>query len=85
VTWKIVTTDIKDAPTRAPVQGEYKGGNVLHPYGTIAWEEHLEAWNAYQAKYHAEQSAERIAERGGFGYSELQALLGRIPSTWKAI
>lgn len=64
---------------RALVQGSRK---VKGP-GTIAWSEHVEAWNAYAMQYGASQSAERINERGGFSFQELEALLGREPSTWR--
>lgn len=75
---------------RAPVQGE---GNYLLPKGdprrkgaippgTIAWEEHLEAYADYARRYGRDQSAERLAERGGFGYYELVDHLGRKPTTW---
>ncbi|MEN6369093.1 MAG: hypothetical protein ABFD77_05285, partial [Thermotogota bacterium] len=58
---------------RAPVQGEMRRdhhGRVSRPVswipeGTISWEEHEEAWRAYDAKWRCGQSAERIAERGG--------------------
>lgn len=55
---------------RAPVQ----------PRGTIAWSEHEEAWTEYSRRYSG-QSAKQIAERGGFGMSELRMFLGREPST----
>lgn len=67
---------------RAPVQGTY--GSFRGP-GSIEWEEHLLAWTGYVAKYSGSQSAERIAERGGFGYDELVAFLGREPTTWRPI
>lgn len=63
---------------RAIVQAEKGRGP-----GTISWGEHLLAWNAYAARYGVDQSAERIVERGGFGYSELVALLGHEPKTWE--
>ena len=46
--------------------------------GTIPWDVHLRAWTDYAAATgHWDQSAERIAERGGFDYYEIQcALLG---------
>ena len=76
---------------RAPVQGEgawyladgdkRKEGSKRP--GTISWEEHEEAWRAYAERYGKEQSAERIAQRGGFGYFELQLLLKRDPQTWE--
>lgn len=51
--------------------------------GTISWEEHEEAWRAYDKKWRSGQSAERIAARGGFGYDEVLEFLGRRPATWK--
>ena len=72
---------------RAPVQRDYPWVPVpstqrRHRPGTIAWSEHVEAWIAYAARYGRGQSAERIAERGGFGYAELTEFLGREPTTW---
>ncbi len=48
---------------RAPVQG-YHGE-------AIPWRVHRLAWEAYAKKYGKQQSAERIAERGGFGCEEM--------------
>jgi hypothetical protein len=62
---------------RAPVQ---KG--PLGPAGTIAWEEHERIWRAYAAKYRNGQTAERIAERGGFGHGEILMLTGGLPQTF---
>lgn len=76
----------------APVQGEGmwwplpKGdprAEGARPPGLIEWEEHERAWEAYAKKYGTQQSAERIAERGGFGYNELKYLLGHAPETWR--
>lgn len=64
---------------RAPVQ---KSRKLNKPAGTIAWEEHEEAWAAYAARYGSRQSAERIAERAGFSYGELVMFLGHEPRTW---
>lgn len=67
---------------RAPVQGEYGRGAKRGP-GTIAWSEYLLAWSGYAALYGTSQSAERMAERGGFSYGELVMFLGRRePETW---
>jgi hypothetical protein len=63
------------------VQAEYRKRGP----GTISWEEHLLAWSAYAAHGHGSQSAERVAERGGFGYGELVLLLKREPSTWQPL
>ena len=68
---------------RAPVQGEPQ--RHLRPSrgpGTISWEEHERAWAAYAQQYGRDQSAQRIADRGGFGWYELVELLGREPTTW---
>lgn len=64
---------------RAPVQGDSGSKGP----GSIAWSEHLLAWSGYAARYGTEQSAERIAERGGFGWGELLFFLGRVPETWE--
>jgi hypothetical protein len=63
---------------RAPVQAEKRW-----PAGTVAWSEHLDAWEMYARRYGSEQSAERIAERQGFGYLEMTDLLGRRPRSWQ--
>jgi hypothetical protein len=63
---------------RAPVQAEKD-----KPAGTIAWEEHLAIYSTYTKRYGRGQSAERIAERGGFGYYEITLLTGAPPRTWE--
>lgn len=68
---------------RAPVQGTWGRGGWVIPPGTIAWDEHVTAWVAYRERYGASQSAERIAERGGFGMEELRMFLGRDPTTFE--
>lgn len=82
-----------DAPNhaperRAPVQGEYimHGGRVIgrSPDGTITWAEHLDAFEHYAAEHGRDQSAERVAARGGFGINELRQLLGHEPRTFEA-
>lgn len=66
---------------RAPVQGDwYKLGGK--PNGTISWEEYLKAYEVYAHKYGRGQTAERLVERGGFGYDEITQLLGHEPKTW---
>ena len=69
---------------RAPVQGNHRlpRGTQGRAPGTISWEEHLEAWRAYAREFPG-QNAERIAERGGFGYGELVEYLKRPPTTWE--
>jgi hypothetical protein len=76
------------APARVNVQGEHRSptGEVLQPSlpaGTITWAEHLEAWYAYDRKWRCGQTAERLAERGGFSFNELCELLGHAPTTWQ--
>jgi len=71
----------------APVQGDHhiaKGQPGREP-GTITWAEHLDAYAPYAKRYGRDQSAERIAERGGFGYRELTDQLGHPPKTWRPI
>ena len=68
---------------RAPVQDERSDGvRAAVPEGSITWEEHLEVYERYAALYGTRQSAERLAERGGFGFYEAQTLLGRALKTW---
>jgi len=62
---------------RAPVQGDQTKGP-----GTISWAEHELAWATYAARHGSSQSAEEIAARSGFGYTEVILLLGREPETW---
>jgi len=64
---------------RAPVQADREHGKGA---GSIAWSEHLEAYSGYQHRYGSGQTAERLAERGGFSYGELLTFLGREPKTW---
>lgn len=71
---------------RAPIQGDYwlPRGTLGREPGTISWDEHLEAYAVYASKYGTSQSAERIAERDGFGYEEITILLGHAPKTYQA-
>lgn len=64
---------------RAPVQASREHGK---PSGSVGWAEHLEAWAVYASKYGKSQSAERVAERGGFCFGELYQFLGKAPTTW---
>lgn len=76
----------KRAPVQKSAEGGTRNGNgVWAPArgpGSISWEEHLLAWSAYALRYGTQQSAERIAERGGFSYWELVDQLGYEPKTW---
>jgi hypothetical protein len=78
-----------DCPTcicgrRAPVQaeGEYRTPERIGP-GTVSWVEYLEAYAKYSGRYGNDQSPERLAARGGFGYYEMAMLLGHEPATWR--
>lgn len=83
-------TDVK----RAPVQGDgmYHLSpddprfiySESHRPGTISWDEHEQAWQSYHRRFGNDQSAERLAERGGFSYRELQMFLGHDPETYEA-
>lgn len=55
---------------RAPVQSDKHGLR-----GTVPWTTYLLAWEGYRAAGHGGQSAERIAERQGFSYREIQCAL----------
>lgn len=60
-----------DEKKYAPVQVDHT------PHGMrlrIPWRIHVKAWETY-AKHYSGQSAERLAERGGFGLVELIYLL----------
>lgn len=54
-------------PKTAPVQAESRC--------RIPWDVHVRAWQVYAAIGHGSQSAQRIAERGGFGTYEIALLL----------
>lgn len=73
-------TEVRRAPVQATVNYWFRRKG--RQPGTVAWEEHLAAWHGYHRKYPG-QSAERIAERGGFGYEELVKYLGHEPTTWE--
>lgn len=69
---------------RAPVQGDHNvATRRVERAGTIAWSEHLRAWEGYARRFGRDQSAERIAERGGFSFAEVKEYLGgHEPTTW---
>lgn len=67
---------------RAPVQGTR---SLDRGPGTISWEEHLQAWTVYASRYGTSQSAETMAARSGFDYSELIMFLGHEPTTWRSV
>jgi hypothetical protein len=70
---------------RAPVQASRGIADGLpgHGPGSVDWAEHELAWSTYAAKNGLEQSAQRIADRGGFGYGELVDYhLAHAPLTW---
>lgn len=50
--------------------------------GTIAWDEHMRAWNDYAQRFGDSQDALKIHRRGGFSYGELTDHLGHEPETW---
>lgn len=69
---------------RAPVQGDpAPRGRWKNPPGTMSWEEHLEVYEVYAARFGRDQSAERIAERHGFSKDEAEMLIGRPLRTWE--
>lgn len=82
----------EETAARIPVQGSGRyylptshpaRDRNAKPPGTVEKWEHLDAWQSYAARYGRSQSAERIAERGGFSWAELCEFLGHEPTTWK--
>ncbi len=74
----------------APVQREYSGSGsrVTNPFPLrIPWHFHERAWSVYAAAGHGDQSAVRLAERGGFGVLEIVACLalGNYRANYKQI
>ena len=71
---------MKPVPELALVQGErpsrYARRGVAP--GKVPWDVHVRAWEGYARQFGCEQSAERIAERGGFGYREMQIHLAGL-------
>lgn len=55
---------------RFPLLQEYRG----HQLSSIPWALAEKAYQCYAARYGTRQSLERLAERGGFGPSELDDL-----------
>jgi len=64
---------------RVPVQADKRNTKA----GTITWREHCEVWAKYVLLYGVDQSAARLAERGGFSWAEADELLGKPLQTWK--
>jgi hypothetical protein len=64
----IVALAMGEAERRVPVQRDDHSGA-----GTVPWSTHVRAWQNYGTRH--EQTAERLAERGGFGYREMQCAL----------
>lgn len=60
----------KFAPLQVPTECRGMHGFAMR----IPWRIHQKAWEVY-AQHHSCQSAERLAERGGFGLLELIYLL----------
>lgn len=71
---------------RAPVEGDR--GRLS---GTIAWQEHEEAWAEYAARWTKQgaqgkpPSAADMCLCGGFSYQQLVDLLGHEPKTWRRL
>ena len=57
------------APTTFPVQRT--PGRGVTGLLFVPWHIGAEAWEKYRGKYGNDQSAERIAQRGGFGEEEM--------------
>ena len=67
---------------RFPVQAGIRsarwraGGPIAEPAGSVPWSVAERAYEAYRGRYGSSQSLARLAERGGFGWCELDFLLG---------
>ena len=54
--------------------------------GSVTWEVHERAWLEYAKYFGRDQSAERLAERGGFGDREIRCLLaGHNPARCRIV
>jgi hypothetical protein len=59
-----------------PIQGNYVHGSAAHrPAGRVPWSIAELAYQTYSKWYGKDQSLERLAARGGFGWYELAVLL----------
>lgn len=56
---------------RFPIIGTYRPRGGGEPYGCVPWSVAERAYAGYSARYGTQQSMERLAERGGFGHSEM--------------
>lgn len=65
--------EMSDSERRFPVQPVHGRPQDRKPGGTVPWSVGVEAWVVYDKRWRSGQSAERIAERGGFGYEEMDA------------
>ena len=71
-----VLAELRCFRRRAPVQEQGSRRRPGHiPPGTVPWSVHELAWKGYAKAGNGDQSAECIAERGGFGYREMQYAL----------
>ena len=65
-----------------PIQGDHdtiqrkRDGREVRGYGFVTWKEAEEAYAVYAGFYGRSQSLERLAERAGFGWDEIEDLLG---------
>lgn len=62
-------------PLYAPIQMPHHGHTPHGLQFRVPWRIHKKAWEQYARLGHGSQSAERLAERGGFGLTELIILL----------
>lgn len=80
----VQASDFDRARQKYPDDPRYpqRAGDPGSVPGSISWVEHEEAWMGYAARYPG-QSAQRMAERGGFSWWELCEFLGHAPTTWR--
>lgn len=65
--------DVRARYPQFPLQVERRGKTKPGPV-SVPWSVAERAWVAYAQRYGTEQSVERLAERGGFGWSEMDDL-----------
>ena len=75
-------TRVAPPERRFPIQAGIRsarwraGGPIAEPAGSVPWSVAERAYETYRGRYGSSQSLARLAERGGFGWSELDLLIG---------
>lgn len=75
---RVAELEVERKPRRFPLQADRPDRAAPGPF-EIPWSVAEIAYGAYAAKYGRSQSLERLAERGGFGWSEMD----RFHPAWR--